>query len=86
MKRGCLALLGMLLFCSSSFAAQKTLSWESASSKGFCQNTLRFDPAKYFEASLLDTIHLIFGQLDIRSPSIDGNFRKPITSSSILIN
>jgi hypothetical protein len=35
------------------------------SSKGICQNTLRFDPAKYSEASLWDTIHLIFGRPDL---------------------
>jgi hypothetical protein len=50
MKRGCLALLALLLICSSSFGAQKTLSFKSySSSKGICQNTLRFDPAKYSE-------------------------------------
>jgi hypothetical protein len=52
MKRGCLALLALLLVCSSSFGAQKTLSFRAySSSKGICQNTLRFDPAKYLSVA-----------------------------------
>jgi hypothetical protein len=59
-----------------SFGAQKTFSFKSSSSKGLCQNTLRFDPEKYSEASLRDTIHLIFGPPDFQ-PLIISTGMKP---------
>jgi hypothetical protein len=74
MKRVCLAVLGFLLICPTSFAADKTLSWTSASTKGFCRNTLRFNPSKYSEGSLWDTIHLLFGPPDFEPPSVGSSF------------
>jgi hypothetical protein len=51
-----IALTAFLLLSHSSLAAEKTLTWTDD-----CRNTIKFNPAKYDEKSLTNTVKLLFG-------------------------
>ena len=48
----------------STLAAERSLSWDDE----LCHNTIRFDPGKYDEARLRNTVHLLFGPPDFQAP------------------
>jgi hypothetical protein len=47
-------------------AQEATQTW----SDDLCENTIRFDPNKYDETAVRNTIHLLFGPSDIRRPML----------------
>lgn len=49
----------------------KKVTWEDTD----CLRSFRFDPTKYSEESIWNTIHLIFGPADFGSPFVDFGFR-----------
>src|SRR5215475_11061833 len=59
------AVSGVLLAAvEGAWAAEKRLSWDDE----LCSNSIRFDPAKYDEVKLRNTLHLLFGPQDFRYP------------------
>src|SRR5258708_1018012 len=59
------ALLALLLApTEGSWAAEKRLLWDDE----LCSNSISFDPGKYDEVKLRNTLHLLFGPQDFRSP------------------
>jgi hypothetical protein len=64
-KHGVLPVLAVL-FATAAPAAEKTLSWYDESA---CTSTIRFDPAKYDEARMKDTVKLLYeSDLDLPDP------------------
>jgi hypothetical protein len=63
-----------LLISSSSYGAQKTIQWENGAQ---CVFETRFDPAKYDEQTLSNTIDLIFGDRFGEKPSSEITLNGP---------
>lgn len=63
----CLAALALLISNANSFGAEATLEWENAA---FCQFATKFDPAKYHEEELKNTINAIFNDDFDQRPSL----------------
>jgi hypothetical protein len=55
-------------------AAETTMTW----SDDLCKNTIRFDPNKYDETAVRNTIHLLFGPSDIRRPMLPPLYRQDL--------
>jgi hypothetical protein len=65
--RAIIAVLAMAISTGNSFGAQATLEWEDGA---FCQFSTRFDPAKYREETLRNTIDVIYGDNFFDYPSL----------------
>lgn len=59
-----LVMVAIVLGYGGAEAAERKLSWEDS-----CRYTIRFDPAKYDEAKLRNTVHLLFGPPDFEAPT-----------------
>ena len=62
----------VLLFSSASYGAQKAMSWEDGA---FCEFETRFDPAKYDEQRLRNTVEVIF---------VDGFYKQPSLVTALI--
>jgi hypothetical protein len=65
-RAGGLAIASILLLCPAAPAAEQTVSW----SDDACRYSIKFDPARYDETIVQNTVNLIFGPPDIISPSV----------------